>query len=129
MSSGTAPAAYKGQFDELQIFNYPLNTTEVTALFTQEFLSTDKFSQNKSTTIIYPNPVKDQIFIQIPDYNVSDVTATLVDITGKIILKEKVISNGNGIFVLNVANKNISGVYILNVSGENLNSNFKIVAE
>ncbi|MNQ37604.1 Fibronectin type III domain protein [compost metagenome] len=129
LSSGTAPAAYKGQFDELQIFNYPLNTTEVTALFTQEFLSTDKFSQNKSTTIIYPNPVKDQIFIQIPDYNVSDVTATLVDITGKIILKEKVISNGNGIFVLNVANKNISGVYILNVSGENLNSNFKIVAE
>jgi hypothetical protein len=129
LSSGTAPAAYKGQFDELQIFNYPLNTTEVTALFTQEFLSTDKFSQNKNTTIIYPNPVKDQIFIQIPNYNVSDVTATLVDITGKIILKEKVISNGNGIFALNVANKNISGVYILNVSGENLNSNFKIVAE
>ena len=129
LSSGTAPAAYKGQFDELQIFNYPLNATEVTALFTQEFLDTEKFSQNKSTTIIYPNPVKDQIFIQIPHYNLSDVTATLVDISGKIILKEKVVSNGNGIFALNVSNKNISGVYILNVSGENLNSNFKIVAE
>lgn len=127
--SGTAPAAYKGQFDELQIFNYPLNATEVTALFTQEFLNTQKFSQNISTGIIYPNPVKDQIFIQIPDYNLSDVTATLLSMTGKIILKEKVTSNGNGIFAVNVANKNISGVYILNIAGENLNSNFKIVAE
>ena len=129
LSSGTAPAPYKGQFDELQIFNYPLNATEVAALFTQEFLNTDKFSQNKNSSIVYPNPVKDQIFIQIPDYNLSDVTATLIDINGKIILKEKIVSNGNGTFAVSVANKNISGVYILNVSGENLNSNFKIVAK
>lgn len=129
LSSGTAPAAYKGQIDELQIFNYPLNSTEVAALFTQEFLNTQKISQNKSTGIIYPNPAKDEIFIQIPDYSLSDVTVTLLDMNGKIILKQKIVSNGNGIFAVNVANKNISGVYILNVLGENLNSNFKIVAE
>ena len=27
LTSGTAPAPYKGKFDELQIFNYPLNAT------------------------------------------------------------------------------------------------------
>ena len=129
LSSGTAPAPYKGQFDELQIFNYPLNANEVLGLYTQVFLSTDKFSQVKNNIIVYPNPIKDQLYINIPNHNLSSATATLSDITGKIILKEKITSDGNGIFALNIANKKVSGIYMLNVSGENLNSNFKVVAE
>ncbi|WP_428229003.1 LamG-like jellyroll fold domain-containing protein [Flavobacterium sp.] len=129
LSSGTAPAPYKGQFDELQIFNYPLNANEVLGLYTQLFLSTDKFSQVKNNIFVYPNPIKDQLYINIPNHNLSSATATLSDMTGKIILKEKITSDGNGIFALNVANKKASGIYMLNVSGENLNSNFKVVAE
>ncbi|MBF4519139.1 T9SS type A sorting domain-containing protein [Flavobacterium sp. ANB] len=129
LASGTAPAPYKGQFDELQIFNYPLNATEVLGLFTQEFLSTDKFSQNKNNIIVYPNPVKDKIFINIPNQTLVSATASLIDISGRTILKEKIISDGNGTFALNIANKKITGLYILNVSGENFNGNFKVVAE
>ena len=129
LASGTAPAPYKGQFDELQIFNYPLNATEVLGLFNQDFLSTDKFNQNKNSGIVYPNPVKDQIFINIPDYASSYATVTLSDMTGKIILKEKIASDANGLFALNISNKKITGMYVLNISSENLNRTFKILAE
>ncbi|KQO22625.1 pectate lyase [Flavobacterium sp. Leaf82] len=129
LSSGTAPAPYKGLFDELQLFNYPLNATQVMELYAQVFLSTDKFSQRKSNIIVYPNPVKDKIFINIPDYNVSYATAVLTDMTGKIIIKEKIYSDGNGVFTLNVAHKKVSGIYMLNISGENLNNNFKVIIE
>jgi len=127
--ANTTPAPYKGLFDELKMFNYALTATEVTALYNQALLSNDKFIQNKNSGTVYPNPVKDQIFINIPGYKSATATATLSDITGKVILKERIVSDANGLFSLNIANKKISGIYILNVSGENLNSNFKIVAE
>ncbi|MDW8852619.1 LamG-like jellyroll fold domain-containing protein [Flavobacterium sp. MMLR14_040] len=129
LASGTAPAPYKGKFDELQVFNYPLNATEVLGLFNQEFLSTEKFSQHKNAGIVYPNPVKDQIFINIPDHASSYATATLSDMTGKIILKEKITSDGNGLFALNISNRKIAGIYVLNISLEDLNRTFKILAE
>jgi hypothetical protein len=123
------PAPYKGLFDELKMFNYALTAPEVLSAYTEATLNNEKFNPNKNNVRVYPNPVKDQIFITIPNYNQPYITATLSDITGKIIIKEKIASDGNGGFSLNIAKKNISGLYILNVSGENLNSNFKIVAE
>lgn len=90
-------------------------------------MTTDKFLSKKS--IIYPNAVKDQISIQLPDYKKSSLTATLRDMTGKIVLSEKINSNEKGIFILNITNKKSSGIYILNASGENLNSNFKVIIE
>lgn len=127
--ANTTPAPYKGLFDELKMFNYALTASEVTALYNETFLNNDKFSQSKSNVVVYPNPAKEKIFINIPDSNLSSVTATLSDVTGKIVVKEKISSDGNGVFTLNIANKNVSGLYILNVSGENLNNSFKIIAE
>ncbi|WP_264537119.1 hypothetical protein [Flavobacterium sp. N1736] len=48
LASGTAPAPYKGQFDELQMFNYPLNATQVLELFNQDFLSTGNSMKTKA---------------------------------------------------------------------------------
>jgi len=127
--ANTTPAPYKGLFDELKMFNYALTASEVLSQYNQALLSNEKFIENKNNVTIYPNPVKDKIFINIPNNALSFVNATLSDITGRIILKEKIQSDGNGTFTLNIANKKVSGLYILNVSGENLNSNFKIVSE
>lgn len=124
-----APAPYKGAFDELKMFNYALTASEVQAAYTEATLNNEKFNQNKNNISVYPNPVKDQIFITIPNYNQPFVTATLSDITGKIIIKEKIASDGNGVFTLKISNKKVKGLYILNVSGENLNNNFKIITE
>ena len=110
------------------MFNYALSPSEVSALYSQETLGTGKFN-SKNKGIVYPNPVKDQIFIQLPNYEKSNLTATLSDMSGKIILTEKITSTSKGLFNLNIANKKVSGTYILNVSGENLNSNFKVIAK
>ncbi len=126
--ASTAPAPYKGAFDELKMFNYALSASEVSALYSQATLDIDKFS-SKNKGIIYPNPVKDHIFIQLPNFEKSNLTATLSDMSGKIILKEKITSTTKGLFNLNIANKKVSGTYILNVSGENLNNNFKVIAK
>jgi hypothetical protein len=127
--ANTTPAPYKGLFDELKMFNYALTAPEVLSIYNEALLSNEKFIENKNNITVYPNPVKDQIFITIPKNTLSYVTATLSDITGRIIVKEKIQSDGNGTFTLNIANKKVSGFYVLNVSGENLNSNFKILAE
>lgn len=129
LSTANAPAPYKGAFDELKMFNYALSATEIYALYNQAVLGNEEFSISKNAGTVYPNPVKDQIFIQLPDYKKSTLTATLIDMTGRIIVKEKINSNGQGVFNLNIANKKISGNYILNVSGENLNSNFKVIGK
>ncbi len=126
LSTATASAPYKGAFDELKMYNYALSTTEVSALYNQAVLGNAEFSISRNEGMVYPNPVKDQIFIKLPGYKKSNLTATIMDMAGKIIVKEKVNADGNGIFNLNMAGKKVSGTYILNVSGDQLNSNFKI---
>ncbi len=127
--ASSTPQPYKGLFDELKIFNYALSAADVTTTYNQTFLSNEKFSQNKNSGTVYPNPVKDQIFINIPGRESSKATATLSDIMGRIVLREVVVSDANGLFTLNVADKKVSGIYVLNVSGEDFDSNFKVVAE
>ncbi len=125
--STTVPAPYKGAFDELKMFNYALTQSEVQALYSQATLSTDQFLSNKGT--IYPNPVKDQIFIKLPGYKKSGLTAILRDMSGKIILRKKLDFNYKGNFILKIENRKLAGTYILNVLGENLNSSFKVIVE
>jgi hypothetical protein len=127
LSTANAPAPYKGAFDELKMFNYALSSAEVYALYNQAVLGNDEFSISKNVGTVYPNPAKDQISIKLPEYKKNSLTMTVIDLTGKIVVKEKINADGNGIFKLNIVNKTTSGNYILNVSGENLNSNFKII--
>lgn len=129
LSTTNAPAPYKGAFDELKMFNYALSPTEISALYSQAVLRNAEFSISKNVGTVYPNPVKDQIFIKLPEYKRSSLTATILDMSGKIIVKEKINAKENGIFNLNIVGKKVSGNYILNVSGEELNSNFKIIIQ
>ncbi|MDF2930915.1 MAG: pectate lyase [Chryseobacterium sp.] len=128
-ATANASAPYKGAFDELKMYNYALTSAEISALYNQAVLGNAEFSISKNVGTVYPNPVKDQIFIKLPEYKKSSLTATLMDMTGKVIIKEKLNANGNGIFNLNIAGRKVSGNYILNVSGDNLNSNFKIIVQ
>jgi hypothetical protein len=129
LSTTNASAPYKGAFDELKMYNYALTPAEISALYNQAVLGNAEFSISKNVGTVYPNPVKDQIFIKLPEYKKSSLTATVIDMTGKVIIKEKLDANGNGIFNLNIGGRKVSGNYILNVSGDNLNSNFKIIVQ
>ncbi|AZA54612.1 LamG-like jellyroll fold domain-containing protein [Chryseobacterium sp. G0201] len=129
LATTNAPAPYKGAFDELKMYNYALSPTEISALYNEAVLGNAEFSISKNVGSVYPNPVKDQIFIKLPEYKKSSLTATIMDMSGRVVVKEKINSNGNGIFNLNIADRKVSGNYILNVSGDNLNSNFKIIVK
>ncbi|MEG2078621.1 LamG-like jellyroll fold domain-containing protein [Chryseobacterium sp.] len=124
-----ASASYKGAFDELKMYNYALSATDISALYNQAVLSNAEFSISKNVGTVYPNPIKDQLFIKLPEYKKSSLTATIIDMSGKVIIKEKLNANGNGVFNLNFGGKKSAGNYILNVSGDQLNSNFKIIVQ
>lgn len=124
MSSGTAPAPYKGAIDELKMFNYALTASEVSALYSQPASATNKAVSQRG--FIYPNPVKDHISIQIPDYKPSDLTAVLRDMAGKVILNEKITSDGKGVFKINLPNKQPAGNYLLIIYGKDLKSSFRV---
>lgn len=128
-ASTNASAPYRGAFDELKVYNYALSPTEISALYNQAVLANSEFSISKNVGSVYPNPVKDQLFIKLPEYKKSSLTATVMDMTGKVIIKEKLNAKGNGTFNLNMGGRKVSGNYILNVSGDNLNSNFKIIVQ
>lgn len=129
LATANSSAPYKGAFDELKMYNYALTATEVSALYNQAVLGNAEFSISKNVGAVYPNPVRDQINIKLPEYKKSSLTATILDMSGKVILKEKLNANGHGTFNLNIGGRKVSGNYILNVSGDNLNSNFKIIVQ
>ncbi|WP_374444955.1 LamG-like jellyroll fold domain-containing protein [Epilithonimonas sp.] len=125
LMSSTAPAPYKGAFDELKMFNHALTSSEVSALYNQATLSSAEFVSKKE--IIYPNPAKDQIFIQLPDYNAKTLNAVLQDMGGQVIFKEMIKSHEKGVFIVNTSRIKSSGTFILSVSGEKLNKTFKVI--
>ncbi|MFL1011704.1 LamG-like jellyroll fold domain-containing protein [Flavisericum labens] len=125
--NGTSPAPYKGQLDELKIFNFALSDAEVSNLYQNGTLSNIEFNYNSDINV-FPNPVNQELNIKINSYNGAQLNITLTDVTGKVILKERIDSVGKGHFVLNVEDKNLQGLYILNVKGNNLNQNLKLIA-
>lgn len=128
-ATANAPSPYRGALDELKMYNYALSQTEVSALYNQAVLANEEFSISRNVGTVYPNPVKDRLFISLPGYKLPDLDAVLFDMTGKAIIRKKLKRDGSGTFILPVNIVKASGSYILNVSGENLNSHFKVMVE
>ncbi len=78
---------------------------------------------------IHPNPVKEQININIPSYNSHYINATLIDSSGNIIFDKTLENNGNskGNFKVHLMERQLPGVYILHVVGEDLNNHIKVL--
>ncbi|MQP23481.1 T9SS type A sorting domain-containing protein, partial [Flavobacterium sp. LMO8] len=55
---------FNGAIDDLKIYNYALNATEISSLYTNNTLSTSDFSQNNLEVALYPNPVNDILNIE-----------------------------------------------------------------
>lgn len=52
-------------FDDLKIYNYALNATEVSNLYNNNTLFSENFTQNNLEVKLYPNPVRDILNIEI----------------------------------------------------------------
>lgn len=81
------------------------NSEGSVATFFVNLLSQEEFKKN---LIIYPNPVKDKLFIESPNIALEQVN--IYDLSGKMVFKQKDLSNDN----LDVSHLQ-SGVYILKI--------------
>ena len=50
---------FNGAIDDLKIYNYVLNTTEISNLYTSNMLTSENFNANNLEVGLYPNPVND----------------------------------------------------------------------
>jgi hypothetical protein len=86
-------------------------------------VSTDIKEMETSDISVYPNPVRDNINIHLPD-NVYQAVFTLYDIRGKVLIRKE-IRNQDAISVSNLA----AGIYIYNVRIEKQNYMGKIIKQ
>jgi hypothetical protein len=86
----------------------------------------DQLIQN---LIIYPNPVKDNLIIKFNDATLSDITISIVDISGRSIVKrsfENIGLNAERTLDLSFIK---SGIYFLEIRGEKNSRVYKIIKE
>lgn len=93
--------------------------------FTNAVLNNDTFTNNKNVSI-YPNPVKDNLNINIKDFS-GEVSIKIIDINGREVFKKNI----NNFITSNTLDLSSfsSGIYVLKLSGEGLNYSEKIIIE
>lgn len=78
---------------------------------------------------IYPNPVKDQLYVGIAVAGVDQCQVRLYDLSGKVVLDEKrYLQQGKNLLLLNLLNKP-SGIYQLVISTGSEKWKRKVVKE
>ena len=109
--------SFNGAIDDLKIYNYALSTTEISNLYTNNTLSTSDFNPNNLEVVLYPNPVRDILNIEIEN----DIQSIeIYNIQGQKVLT----SNQNQINVSGLA----TGMYVVRIQdAENNISTKKIV--
>jgi len=118
----TLTISHKGSlFNALQ--DYSLIVTGVNLSST---LSVDEF-ENDSDFLVWPNPASEILNFKFNSINDQDVNVNLVDIQGRLILKQSVINNSNKISGTIKTGQLTSGIYFLNIKQGNATMNKKII--
>lgn len=93
--------------------------------FTNTVLNNDTFTNNKKVSI-YPNPVKDNLNINIKDFS-GEVSVKIIDFNGREVFNKNI----NNFITSNALDLSAfsSGIYVLKLSGEGFNYSEKIIIE
>jgi hypothetical protein len=120
---------------------YPVNTTTYTLVVTDGNSCTDlraitvtvdqcvstNFKEIDAKINIYPNPANDLINIVLDDFNLDNLDLEIIDIAGRIVLKEAFrINNKKHIKTID-ASTFPAGLYFINIKGEGCFFNNKII--
>jgi len=81
---------------------------------------------NGNSLSIFPNPAEDQITIQPISGEKSDLNITLLDVTGKTILKKQ--GSQASVYTIDISDL-VAGVYIVNVCSGQSSSNHKVIKQ
>ncbi len=77
-------------------------------------LSNENLSMDASSLLVYPNPAKESLKIEILNQNTEKIDVKITDLLGKIVQSETLIKE-NGVFDL-IPNKLLNGYYTLTIS-------------
>lgn len=106
------PYYFKGVLDEFRYWNRGLSNDEVRLLYEAETLSVDRNVIN--SVKVYPNPVKDKVFITLGDYyqEMADYLIRIVNTNGQIIFESEFNSSD---FVIHVNDFGETGLFFLKI--------------
>lgn len=81
-------------------------------------LGTNDFQSKERKIKIFPNPTSEFINIQFNDEDSSNIAISILDFTGKTLLKKDFKNNGLTFYSLDIKNKLTAGVYIVKINTE-----------
>jgi Secretion system C-terminal sorting domain len=106
------------QGNQSETFYYRLKIKDLDGTF--EFSNIEKvvFKGKNSNVTVFPNPATDVLNLQWSEVINEEITLTLIDITGKVIINQKVFINDK--HTLELSNTLAQGDYVLKVFSENI---------
>lgn len=85
--------------------------------------------QSQPSIIAFPNPSKNNLGVQLSNYEGQNITVIISDMAGKKVFQQTIAVNTNGYFSINAKSKLASGLYILRATGHALNESMKLLIE
>ena len=106
---------FDGSIDELKIFNRPLSSQEVKNLYNEvNATSNNRLNVNRQNFIVYPNPAKRNLYVDLTGIRFKPMIINLTDVTGKRVLWEKQIQEHTNIPLDNIP----GGLYTVSIIGK-----------
>jgi hypothetical protein len=128
-TDGTASLNFTPAVDQVGVAKIKLILTKTGGITRQVVFyvtvhfPTDVKALNNSQYKIYPNPVRNQLNLELPANQFRELSVT--DVSGRLILSQKLSSNN---FPIDVSNWS-KGIYILKLKGDNISKVDRFVVE
>jgi len=105
---------FKGKLDDIRLFNYALNLTEIEALnklgpYQSHIAEND---DNNSDFLIYPNPATDKVQVKLSKPASDNVLLYLHNLSGKMVMQKTLHLKSNDNFIFDVSTLS-AGTYIV----------------
>ena len=88
-----------------------------------------KMTITKAIVKVFPNPAKDDIYIQLQNYTGNKLHIQLSDISGKVFFSDQFTVQSNGNYKLPLITKPATGIYTVLITGDNINETIKLVIQ
>lgn len=106
--------------------NYTTTDAGWTAYYETDLVKVPEF-QTEKEFFVYPNPAADAVYMRFNDQNSSYKTITLTDLSGKILIRQDLTGQENGLVKLNVSSVSKGLYFIILEDGRSANACRKIL--
>ena len=88
-----------------------------------------KMTITKAIVKVFPNPAKDDVYIQLQNYIGNKLHIQLSDISGKVFFSNQLTVQSNGNYKLPLIRKPATGIYTVQITGDNINETIKLIIQ